>query len=142
MEGGTAPANSLSFWWPWAPAPTSLSQPINPGWTFGNVIVNEQNSSAQATEMQIVAEESYGRQIGKLVDALVALIGERGTAKQPTAMTELVALQDRVERIKTRAALRRLEQVQADLRRLRAHDRKEYDAQIAAFRRLLANGSA
>jgi hypothetical protein len=141
MEAGTGPAHSLAFWWPWAAAPTSLTQPINPGWTFGNVIVNERNSSAPATEMQIVAEESYGRQIGKLLDAVVALIGERGTAKQPPAMADLVALQDRVERIKTRAALRRLDQVQADLRRLREHDRKAYDAQVASFRRVLANGS-
>src|SRR5512145_2677242 len=75
-----APSPLWSWWplwggWPWrsfaqpvaAPsvAPDSLTQPILPGWTFGNVItVTERNSSAPETERAIVAEESYGRQLG------------------------------------------------------------------------------
>src|SRR4029078_5177400 len=35
----------LCFPWAWL-VPSRLSQPINPGWSFGNVIVNERNSSA------------------------------------------------------------------------------------------------
>src|SRR5918993_3209381 len=58
----------LCFPWAWL-APSQLSQPINPGWSFGNLIVNESNSSAPSTELAIVAEESYGRQMGKLLDA-------------------------------------------------------------------------
>src|SRR5688572_2432578 len=57
----------LCFPWVWL-APSQLSQPINQGWSFGNVIVNESNSSAPSTELAIVAEESYGRQIGKLLE--------------------------------------------------------------------------
>jgi hypothetical protein len=58
--------------WAWV-APQQLSQPINPGWSFGNIIVNDHNSSAPSTEQAIIAEESYGRQIGKLPDAVYDL---------------------------------------------------------------------
>jgi hypothetical protein len=54
--------------WPWPSfffdprAQTSsvdFDQPINPGWTFGNLIsVTEQNSSAPDTEREIVATET------------------------------------------------------------------------------------
>jgi hypothetical protein len=130
--------NAFPFWWPWPAAPSELSQPILPGWTFGNVTVNEQNSSAPATEREIVAEESYGRQIGKLLDAVATLIAERGNSPQPEALTDLIALQTRVDEIKTRAAKRRLDQVQQDLRRLKDHDRVAYDAQVESFRQLLS----
>ena len=36
-------------------APQNLNQPINPGWSFGNFIVNEQNSTAPDSERDIVA---------------------------------------------------------------------------------------
>ncbi len=64
------------WWWPrWmtdalsssgsALAPQLLNQPILPGSTFGNVItVTETNSSSPEMERDIVAKESYGRQLG------------------------------------------------------------------------------
>src|SRR5438128_301501 len=59
-------------------APQSLNQPVLPGWTFGNVItVTEKNSRSPQTEREIVAEHSYGRQLGRLTQALADLIEER-----------------------------------------------------------------
>jgi hypothetical protein len=78
---------------------------VNPGWTFGNLIVNDQNSSAPDTEQDIVAADSYGRQLGRVIDALVELIEERPNWKQQPALKELVALHaKRTDQIKVRGA--------------------------------------
>lgn len=56
-------------------APQALSQPILPGWMFANSInVTEENSSSPETERKIVAEYSYGRQLGRIIDVLSELI--------------------------------------------------------------------
>ena len=61
--------------WPASLAPQSLTQPINPGWSFGNVInVTEQNSTAPDTEQEILRHHSYGRQIGRMMDAVALLL--------------------------------------------------------------------
>ena len=137
-DGSNPVGNSFPFWWPWSTALSSLSQPILPGWTFGNVTVNERNSSAPETELEIVSEESYGRQIGKLLDAVAALIEERGDATPPKPFADVLALQRKIEDIKTQSAKRRLEQVARDLQRLRDHDHTAYKAQLAALKQLLS----
>ncbi len=139
MASETSPfAASFPFAWPWSwPAATAgLTQPILPGWTFGNITVNAQNSSAPQTEMDIVGAESYGRQIGKLLDAVAVLVARAG-GEQPEAFTDVLALRDRVEKIKTASARRRVEQVADDLARLKATDRDAYDAAAASLRALL-----
>src|SRR5260370_41076569 len=63
-------------------APQNVAQSILPGWVFGSVInVTEQNSSAPDTEREIVATHSYGRQLGRVIDALAVLIAELPKAK-------------------------------------------------------------
>jgi hypothetical protein len=131
----TAPANPFSNSFPFWPWP--VSQPILPGWTFGNITVNENNSSAPATELAIVAEESYGRQIGKLLDAVAALIEKPGGAKQTEVFADLVNLQKKVEKIKTHSAKRSVQQIARDLQRLRDDDLPAYNEEVAALRRLL-----
>jgi hypothetical protein len=76
--------NVFQQWPAWMMGPLGLleqptpNQPINPGWAFGNVVnVTEQNSSAPGTERDIVASISYGKQLGRITDALAALIAER-----------------------------------------------------------------
>jgi uncharacterized protein YprB with RNaseH-like and TPR domain len=130
--------SSFPFWWPWSTAPSSLSQPILPGWTFGNVTVNEQNSSAPETELAIVSEESYGRQIGKLLDAVALLIEERGELSPPQPFADLLALHRRIEDLKTQSAKRRLQQVERDLQRLKDTDHKAYKAQVVVLKQLLS----
>ncbi len=137
----TAPTNPFGsffpFLSPWQSEPQSFSQPILPGWTFGNIIVNENNSSAPATELAIVAEESYGRQIGKLLDAVAALIEKPGGAKPTKAFADLINLQKKVEKIKVESARRSVEQIARDLQRLNDNDLPAYNEEVAALRRLL-----
>jgi len=82
--------------------------------------------------------ESYGRQIGKLLDAVSTLIEERGDARPPKAFADLLALRRRIEDIKTQSAKRRLEQVEQDLLRLRENDHQAYEAQVVALKQLLS----
>jgi hypothetical protein len=116
------------WWWnPQAWAPQTLSQPILPGWSFGNITVNEQNSRSPQTEHAIVAEHSYGRQLGRLTDALVALIEERpkGLAGNK-AFDDLLALRASIDAIKARSAAGRVERLEADLERLKTELPEDY----------------
>jgi hypothetical protein len=70
-------------------APRNLVQPILPGWVFGSVTnVTEQNSSAPDTEREIVAGQSYGRQLGRVMDALAVLIADLPEAKQGARLSK------------------------------------------------------
>ncbi|MGA9006237.1 MAG: hypothetical protein WBE48_04160 [Xanthobacteraceae bacterium] len=143
----TAPAWSAWPFWPsWilgSPAATrsvDLSQPINPGWTFGNVVsVTEQNSSSPDTERDIVAAESYGRQIGRVMDALTELVSElpQSTQQKPV-FKDLIALSDKIEKIKRQSATRRLDRIAADLAVLRTGDVSEYRRVVQELRVALA----
>jgi hypothetical protein len=114
----------LPFWW-WTPQ--SLNQPILPGWSFGNITITEKNSSAPATEHEIVSEHSYGRQLGRMMDAMAALIEERpASLPRNQAFDELLALRDSIEKIKTRAAAARLARLESDLERLKAESPQDY----------------
>jgi hypothetical protein len=98
-------------------APRNLTQPINPGWTFGNLIqVTEQNSSAPETESQIVSRHSYGRQIGRLMDA-VELLLERADddVRNDARARDFDALQRDVEAIKRAQAAARLHRLRDEL---------------------------
>ena len=102
-------------------APQQLTQPINTGWTFGNLIqVNESNSSAPDTEQQIVSRHSYGRQIGRTMDAVALLLehAESATREDPRA-TEFGALQRDVLAIKREQATARLRRLREELSSLR-----------------------
>jgi hypothetical protein len=134
------------WWWPsammepWNPgaaagAPQSLNQPILPGWTFGNSInITENNSGSPETERDIVAEESYGRQLGRVLDALDVLIHERpkGSSK-PKALSDLLDLRERIETVKLRSATSRVKHIESDLARLKKDDPKEYRRVVAAL---------
>ena len=137
-----ADASSLqglaSWWgWPWSTggasgmpsfAPQSLTQPINPGWTFGNVItVNSVNSSAPEVEREVLSRHSYGRQIGRLMDA----VGVLADALPATASNERIKafreLAAKVEKIKQEIAPQRLEQLRQELVQLRETNRAEWE---------------
>jgi hypothetical protein len=102
-------------------APHNLVQPILPSATFGNVIsITERNSSSPAAEYDITAKESYGRQLGKVMDALAVLIKERpaGAGSNPV-LDELLALRTRIEQLKEDSLQQRAERLKADLLRLK-----------------------
>src|SRR3954464_13963860 len=82
-------------WWArfW-PVPQRLTQPILPGWTVAPVVTfNGVNSSAPQTEAEVVQRHSYGRQLGRMADALQALIEEHRQSgpidERFTAFTEM-----------------------------------------------------
>ena len=54
----------------WSGAPV-FSQPILPGWTFN---VNNYNSTSPRTEGLVVSKFSYGHQLGRISDALEAIV--------------------------------------------------------------------
>lgn len=120
---------ALSSWPAAAFAPQSLMQPINPGWTFGNVIVNDQNSTAPDTEEEILRHHSYGRQIGRLMDAVTLLIEHAAPAvkKDPRA-TDLAEIQREVEQIKRAQEKRRVSRLRDELVAIKRADAKAWRA--------------
>ena len=140
---------SPTFNWPMSPldffdrllpvAPNKLDQQINPGWTFGNLIsVTEQNSSAPDTEREIVAVQSYGRQLGRVIDAVTALIADLPESRQRSpAFAQLVDLRDKIDAIKAGSAARRLDRFAADLVELRKTDQAEYRRVVEKLQTIL-----
>ncbi|UXH79194.1 hypothetical protein [Roseateles amylovorans] len=106
-------------------APPSLVQPILPGWTFN---INSHNSTAPQTEAAILAEHSYGRQIGRIADALHALIGQQypdGAPKGP--LLDFDAMWREIEQVKRQTAAEQLDAIASNLALLRRDDRKAYE---------------
>jgi hypothetical protein len=115
-------------------APQNLVQPILPGWVFGNVTnITEQNSSAPDTEREIVANQSYGRQLGHVMDALAVLIAQSPKQDDP-AFADFAKMRREIDDIKTRAAVRRLDRVAADLATLKQGKPEDYERVATALR--------
>jgi hypothetical protein len=120
-------------------APQTLVQPILPGWVFGSVTnVTEQNSSAPETEREIIAAQSYGRQLGRVMDALAVLIADLPKEKQDTkAFQEFTKIRLEIDVIKAQAAARRLDRIAADLATLKKTEPEEYERLAATLREAL-----
>ena len=120
--------------WPWPVswAPQWMDQRFNNGWTFGNVIVTTQNSSRPEVEREVVSQHSYGRQIGRLLDAVVVIARELpGVADKPE-VKDLLALHADVRQIKEDAAKRRRIELLDELRGLKRSDPKAWGELIKA----------
>lgn len=102
----------------------------NPGWTFGNLVINGSNSRAPQVEQAIVSRLSYGRQLGKVIEALEALCDASASTRDDPRVVALKALADEVRAIKRSAASDRLARLKGELEALRAED-------PAAWRRLI-----
>jgi hypothetical protein len=120
-------------------APRTLVQPILPGWVFGSVTnVTEQNSSAPETEREIIAAQSYGRQLGRVMDALAVLIADLPKPKQDAnAFKEFTKIRLEIDDIKAQAAVRRLDRIAADLAALKETNPEEYERLAATLRQAL-----
>jgi hypothetical protein len=139
-----SPFNPAEFLRPWlglaslAPtslAPQALVQPILPGWTLN---INSRNSSSPQTEAAVVAKHSYGRQLGRISDALHALIVERhGERPLQEPYAEFLALRREIEEVKRDSAQARLEQIEADLDLLKREDTAAYVRLREALRKAL-----
>lgn len=123
-----AASDALHTLFPWLAylpnvAPRQLEQSINSGWTFGNVMVTLQNSRAPGLEHAVVSKISYGRQIGRMMDAMEVMVRllPPDTRKE-VAVTDFVALAAEVRRVKDEAKAQRLERLKADLEALKRED--------------------
>jgi hypothetical protein len=114
-----------------------VNQDILPGW-FG-VTINENNSSAPSTEQRILAKESYGRQMGKMMDAVAVLIeAEHKRGARAAEFNELIRLKDRIDKTKAEAARDRLKRLKSDLTSLKENHEGEYHALLKDLRTLIA----
>jgi len=118
--------SSASGW-----APRNLTQPILPGWT---VNIDSQNSSSPQTESDIVAHHSYGRQLGRVEDALAWLIEQHGGGRGVPEIAAFTRMKDEIDAEKTASTRRRLEQVLGELGRLERDDPDEHARLCARLR--------
>jgi hypothetical protein len=124
-----------NWWTTLGLAPQSLTQPILSGWTLN---INGINSSAPQTEVEVVQRHSYGRQLGRMADALEALIEERGQgASSDERFREFTRMKQEIDEIKLDAAATRIDRLQADLTALKAARPTEYRRLRDALRRVL-----
>ena len=121
-------------WRWWGLAPQQLTQPINPGWSFGNLIVNNANSSAPEVEQAVVSRHSYGRQIGRMMEALVAIAEASPSLAKDPRVGSLIDLAEDVERIKQATAEERLEHLREELEELKANNPEAWRKLSALFR--------
>jgi len=136
----TAPSGP---WWPWlapwtaAPpgaavpwlglAPQQLEQPVNPGWSFGNVVaVTNLNSTAPDLERAICARHSYGRQLGRMMDAVSALVESMPVKSKDKRIAEFQKVARDVDEIKRRAELPQVERLRAELEAIKRDDPKAW----------------
>jgi len=106
-------------------APTYLDQPILQGWTFN---INSNNSSSPQTEASVVAKHSYGRQLGRISDALEFLVEERyGKTPSDERLADFLTMKHDIDQVKQEAAAARLEQISRDLALLKAVDEPRYN---------------
>ena len=79
-------------------APGQLTQPINPGWSFGNVQVNYAGNAD--IEKEVVSKvASYGKQLGILTEVVLALAGNKA-AKPDEPLARLRKIEADVKKIK------------------------------------------
>ena len=121
-------------------APQVLTQPVLPGWMFANSInVTEQNSASPATERDIVAKYSYGRQLGRIIDVLGELIDKwPGGAPDSPPVREFAKLRGDIEEIKTNQIVHAI----SDLAEMKERNPDEYERLAPKLREILKAGSA
>lgn len=134
---GIDPAEWMRTWQTvWRGAPANLEQPILPGWTFN---VNSNNSTAPQTEVDVIAKHSYGRQIGRMSDALELLIAERvGNTPKDQRFLDFLEMKREIDNVKQDAAAARIGRITKDLALLKTRDEEQYacvrDALLGALK--------
>jgi hypothetical protein len=124
-----------NWWTTFGLAPQSLTQPILPGWA---ITINGINSSAPQTEVEVVQRHSYGRQLGRMADALQVLIEERGAgAPDDERFTAFTRMKQEIDELKLDAAATRLDRWRDDLAELKAARPTEYRRLRDALQRML-----
>jgi len=114
----------------WQPFDTSFQQPILPGWSFAGVVVNESNSSDPAMEHAIVSQQSYGKQIGRMMNVVTALAELSSVNRNASPYKEFFELVDDVEEIKRKAVDARFEKTLKDLEALKENDQERFEQRL------------
>lgn len=133
---GIDPAEWLRSWQQvWRLAPDTLVQPILPGWTMN---INSNNSSSPNTEIDVLAKHSYGRQLGRIADALAALVVERhGETPADARYAAFLEMKHEIDRVKEEGAGARVERFRRDLALLKEKNRPEFERLRRALRGVL-----
>jgi hypothetical protein len=114
----------------------SFTQPILPNWTFN---IDNNNSSSPQTEADVVAQFSYGKQLGKINEALAWLVAHREDASASAALSEFTTMKNEIDIAKAESAARRIEQVASDLASLKQLNPSEFRRLSAALRRAIGD---
>jgi hypothetical protein len=102
----------------------SYDEPILPGWTIN---IDSNNSSSPAMERDVLQVASYGKQIGRLSDAVAALVALQPKEEQAKAPFKAFAdLQHDVARVKLQGIERRVARMAADLAHLKSRDHPKF----------------
>ena len=141
--------------WPWTPAdpaewlrswseamrsvPQLLTQAINPGWSFGpSFTLNSGNSSAPQTEIEVLQRHSYGRQLGRISEALELLIEERTrSSPKDKRFDDFLKMKAEIDVVKLDAAAARVDSLRSDLAALKKSRPAEYKKLKDALRKAL-----
>jgi hypothetical protein len=105
-----------------ASAPENLAQQILPGWQLN---INSNNSTAPQTEVEVVAKHSYGRQLGRISDALEVLLEERD-GPEDKRLSDFLTMKLEIDKVKQDAAAARIQQIVKDLELLKGQDEAQY----------------
>jgi hypothetical protein len=119
-------------------APQVLTQPILPGWLVANNInVTEENSSSPGTEREILAKNSYGRQLGRIIDVLSDLIEKwPGGAPDDVSVQRFAELRDDIEGIKANRIVKAI----SDLAEMKQRNPDEYERLAPRLEEILKAG--
>lgn len=144
FDNGAWPATTPNYWsslfrlaFPFtAAAPQTFNEPILP-WTFASVVVNNANSSDPATEQAVVKSESYGRQLGRISDALEYLIDNLSAEERDNkSIQAFLEMKEKIDKIKEQGETARFRKVLSDLDDLRERNKQTFDERVDSINAL------
>lgn len=124
-------------------APEMLVQPILPNWNLGSIYnITQENSAAPQTEHEIVRKNSYGRQLGRITDALSVLVDKslnqaalsEGDGKRISDFRKMVS---EIQRIRNNEAMKRFNRMADELSHLQMTDPELYAEAVKVLERKL-----
>jgi hypothetical protein len=123
-------ANALRAWTTLAQGSLrNLYEPILPGWTIN---VDSFNSSSPETERDVLKTASYGRQLGRISDAVAQLI-QLEPSQDHQAFKDFDDLQVEIGAVKAKALAARVARMPADLLLLKTTDAEQFGLVRAAL---------
>jgi hypothetical protein len=106
----------------------TYNEPILPGWTIN---IDSNNSRSPETERDVLRMASYGKQLGRLSDAVEELIKLSGSPDHD-AFEQFGTLKKKIDAVKKQALARRADQMASDLLLLKSTDVEEFERVKAA----------